>query len=60
MVAVECNGTAAGGAIGALAVSFIQASIAATSLTGFFIQFFNGLIIILSLIGHRWNQARYR
>ena len=52
MVAVECNG--------ALAVSFIQSSIAATSLTGFFIQFFNGLIIILSLIGHRWNQARYR
>ena len=23
-------------------------------------QFFNGLIIILSLLGHRWNQVRYR
>jgi hypothetical protein len=21
---------------------------------------FNGLIIILSLLGHKWNQARYR
>ena len=27
---------------------------------GFYVQFFNGLIIILALIGHRWNQIRYR
>jgi ribose/xylose/arabinose/galactoside ABC-type transport system permease subunit len=29
-------------------------------LSGFYVQFFYGLIIILSLLGHRWNQVRYR
>ena len=53
-------GTIAGGAIGALIVSFIQSGIVAAGLSGFYVQFFNGLIIILSLIGHRWNQIRYR
>jgi simple sugar transport system permease protein len=53
-------GTVAGGAIGALIVSFIQTGIVAGGLSGFYVQFFNGLIIILSLIGHRWNQIRYR
>jgi hypothetical protein len=40
--------------------TFIQTGIVTTGFTGFYIQFFNGLIIILSLIGHQWNQARYR
>jgi simple sugar transport system permease protein len=53
-------GTIAGGAIGALIVSFIQTGIVGAGLSGFYVQFFNGLIIILSLLGHRWNQARYR
>ena len=53
-------GTIAGGAIGALIVSFIQSGIVAAGLSGFYVQFFNGLIIILALIGHRWNQKRYR
>jgi simple sugar transport system permease protein len=53
-------GTVAGGAIGALIVAFIQSGIIAAGLTGFYVQFFNGLIIILALLGHRWNQARYR
>jgi len=53
-------GTIAGGAIGALIVSFIQTGIVGAGLSGFYVQFFNGLIIILSLIGHRWNQSRYR
>jgi ribose/xylose/arabinose/galactoside ABC-type transport system permease subunit len=53
-------GTIAGGAIGALIVSFIQTGIVAAGLSGFYVQFFNGLIIILSLLGHRWNQSRYR
>ena len=53
-------GTIIGGAIGALTVSFIQSGIVAAGLSGFYVQFFNGLIIILSLIGHRWNQVRYR
>jgi simple sugar transport system permease protein len=53
-------GTVLGGAIGALIVSFIQVGIVSVGLDGFYVQFFYGLIIILSLIGHRWNQIRYR
>ena len=53
-------GTVVGGAIGTLIVSFIQTGVVGAGLSGFYVQFFNGLIIILSLIGHRWNQARYR
>lgn len=53
-------GTIFGGAIGALTVSFIQTGIVGAGLSGFYVQFFNGLIIILSLLGHRWNQVRYR
>jgi simple sugar transport system permease protein len=53
-------GTVAGGAIGALIISFVQSGIISAGLTGFYVQFFNGLIIVLALIGHRWNQARYR
>lgn len=53
-------GTIAGGAIGALTVAFIQTGIVAAGLSGFYVQFFNGLIIILALLGHRWNQKRYR
>ena len=50
-------GTVVGGAIGALTVSFIQTGIVGAGLSGFYVQFFNGLIIILSLLGHRWNQS---
>jgi ribose/xylose/arabinose/galactoside ABC-type transport system permease subunit len=53
-------GTVVGGAIGAATVSFIQTGVVAAGFSGFYVQFFNGLIIILSLLGHRWNQARYR
>ncbi len=53
-------GTVLGGAIGALTVSFIQTGIVGAGLSGFYVQFFNGVIIILSLLGHRWNQIRYR
>lgn len=53
-------GTVMGGAIGALIVSFIQTGVVAAGLTGFYVQFFNGLIIVLALLGHRYNQQRYR
>ena len=53
-------GTILGGTIGAVIVSFIQGGIVAAGLDGFYVGFFNGLIIILSLLGHRWNQIRYR
>ena len=48
------------GAGPALIVSFIQTGVVGAGLSGFYVQFFYGLIIILSLLGHRWNQSRYR
>jgi simple sugar transport system permease protein len=53
-------GTIVGGAFGALIVSFIQVGIVSAGLDGFYVQLFYGLIITLALIGHRWNQVRYR
>jgi ribose/xylose/arabinose/galactoside ABC-type transport system permease subunit len=53
-------GTVVGSAIGGLTVSFIQTGVVGAGLSGFYVQFFYGLIIILSLLGHRWNQVRYR
>lgn len=53
-------GTLVGGAVGATIVSFIETGVIAAGLTGFYTQFFYGLIIILSLIGHRFNGRRYR
>jgi ribose/xylose/arabinose/galactoside ABC-type transport system permease subunit len=53
-------GTIVGSAIGSFTVSFIQAGVVGAGLSGFYVQFFYGLIIILSLLGHRWNQIRYR
>jgi ribose/xylose/arabinose/galactoside ABC-type transport system permease subunit len=53
-------GTVIGSAIGALTVAFIQTGVVGVGLSGFYVQFFYGLIIILSLLGHRWNQVRYR
>jgi simple sugar transport system permease protein len=53
-------GTVVGGAIGATIVAFIDTGVIAVGLTGFYTQFFNGLIIILSLIGQRFNGVRLR
>jgi ribose/xylose/arabinose/galactoside ABC-type transport system permease subunit len=53
-------GTVLGAAIGAGIVAFIEIGIVSAGLDGFYVQFFHGLIIILALIGHRWNQVRYR
>jgi ribose/xylose/arabinose/galactoside ABC-type transport system permease subunit len=53
-------GTILGSAIGSFTVSFIQTGVVGVGLSGFYTQFFYGLIIILSLLGHRWNQIRYR
>ena len=38
----------------------VRLNSASASTSGFYVQFFNGLIIILALLGHRWNQKRYR
>jgi ribose/xylose/arabinose/galactoside ABC-type transport system permease subunit len=53
-------GTVIGSAIGAGIIAFIETGIVAAGLTGYVTQFFNGLVIILSLIGHRLNGKRYR
>jgi len=53
-------GTIVGGAIGAAIVSFIETGVIANGLTGYYTQFFYGLIIILSLIGHRFAGKRHR
>ena len=53
-------GTVLGGVFGVSIVSFIETGVIAAGLTGFFTQFFYGLIIILSLIGHRLNGERVR
>jgi simple sugar transport system permease protein len=53
-------GTVVGGVIGAFVVGFIETGIIASGLTGYYTQFFYGLIIILSLISHRFNQGRFR
>jgi len=53
-------GTVVGSALGVVTISFIETGVIATGLTGYFTQFFNGLVIILSLIGHRLNGPRHR
>jgi simple sugar transport system permease protein len=53
-------GTVTGAVIGTFTVGFIQTGIIAAGLTGFYTQFFYGLVIILSLLGHRFNSPRYR
>jgi ribose/xylose/arabinose/galactoside ABC-type transport system permease subunit len=53
-------GTVVGSATGAMIIAFIQTGIIAAGLTGYVTQFFNGLVIILSLIGHRFNGPRHR
>ena len=53
-------GTVPGAVIGAFIVGFIETGVIAAGLTGYYTRFFYGLIIILSLIGHKLNQPRYR
>ena len=53
-------GTVVGAGIGVFIISFIETGIVAAGLTGFFTQFFNGLVIVLSMIGHKFNGPRYR
>lgn len=53
-------GTVVGGVIGVTIVSFVETGVVASGWTGYYTQFFYGLIIILSLIGHRLNGSRLR
>lgn len=47
-------GTIWGAVIGAFILGFIETGIIASGLTGFYTQFFYGLILILALISHRY------
>lgn len=53
-------GTVVGSSIGAGIIASIETGIIAAGLTGYVTQFFNGLVIILSLIGYRFAGRRYR
>lgn len=53
-------GTVAGAIVGAFTISFIEPGIIAAGLTGFWTQFFYGLVIILSLVGHRFAARHGR
>ena len=53
-------GTIIGAMVGAFTVSFIATGIVAAGLTGFYIQFFYGLVIIIAIVGHRFNVRRYQ
>jgi simple sugar transport system permease protein len=53
-------GTVVGSSIGVGIIASIETGIIAAGLTGYVTQFFNGLVIILSLIGQRFNGPRHR
>lgn len=52
--------TVSGAVIGATIIGFIETELIAAGLTGLTTQFFYGLVLILSLITHRFNQQRRR
>jgi ribose/xylose/arabinose/galactoside ABC-type transport system permease subunit len=53
-------GTIVGAVIGAFILGFIETGIVAAGLTGFYTQFFYGLILILALISHRYAGLKKR
>jgi ribose/xylose/arabinose/galactoside ABC-type transport system permease subunit len=54
------TGTIAGAIAGAATVGFIETGIIAAGLTGFYTQFFYGLVIVLSLLGHQLRRPSTR
>jgi simple sugar transport system permease protein len=53
-------GTVAGAVVGALTVGSIETGIVAAGLTGYYTQFFDGVVIVLSLVTHRLTRPRTR
>lgn len=53
-------GTMIGAFFGACTVRFVQTGIIEAGLTGFWTQFFNGLIMLLALAAHKLHEPRYR
>lgn len=52
------TGTIVGATIGAFILGFLETGIIAAGLTGFYTQFFFGLILLLSLISHRFTGTQ--
>jgi simple sugar transport system permease protein len=52
------RGTIGGLVIGAATVVFIQVGVVASGLDGYWTSFGFGLVIVLSLLGHRWFSGR--
>jgi simple sugar transport system permease protein len=52
-------GTVAGAIFGACTVGVIQSGILAAGVSHLWTQFFYGLVIILSLLGHKFSEPRY-
>jgi len=51
-------GTIIGAAMGAFILSFMETGIIAIGLTGFYTQFFFGLILVLALISHKFSGVK--
>lgn len=51
-------GTIIGAAMGAFILSFMETGIIASGLTGFYTQFFFGLILVLALISHKFSGVK--
>jgi ribose/xylose/arabinose/galactoside ABC-type transport system permease subunit len=54
------TGTIAGAVAGAATVGFIETGLIAAGLTSFYTQFFYGLVIVLSLVGHQLRRPSAR
>jgi simple sugar transport system permease protein len=54
------TGTIAGAVAGAATVGFIETGLIAAGLTSFYTQFFYGLVIVLSLVGHQLRRPSGR
>jgi simple sugar transport system permease protein len=54
------TGTIAGAVAGAAIVGFIETGLIASGLTSFYTQFFYGLVIVLSLVGHQLRRPSGR
>ncbi len=52
--------TITGAVIGAFIVGFIETGLISSGFTGFYTQFFYGVVLILSLVAHRFNQQKRR
>jgi ribose/xylose/arabinose/galactoside ABC-type transport system permease subunit len=53
-------GTVAGALFGAATVAFIGTGVIAVGGSGFYLKFFYGLIVILSIVGQRFNRSKSR